>query len=414
MSRILVILTGSIACYKACAAISTLVQQGHSVRTVLTAAAREFVGTATLEGLTREKVAVALFEPGAALDHITLARWADVVLVCPATAGFMNRVAAGLADDLAGALLLAHDWRKPLLFAPAMNPGMWAHPATQGAVERLRGWGARFIQPRAGRTACGEVGEGRLAEPDEIVAGVVDVANQNQQRGGDSPPAPAARRRLRVLITSGGTSEPIDGVRVLTNLSTGETGARMADALSDAGHEVFLLRASNASPARHVQGEQTFTSFADLDARLREVLVGREFDAVIHAAAVSDFKVAAVEVNGIPFAPGDHKLRSDTAPVLRLAPNPKLVASLRARSRNPAIQVVAFKLTHGASFEEQVEAINGLLANGQADFVVHNDLAARRDAAFPATVWARDRGLVARCADRRDIAPALEEILLSH
>lgn len=168
-SNILFILSGSIACYKACEAISQLVQRGHRVRTVVTQAALNFVGLATLEGLTREKVARDLFEEGAALDHIALARWADITVVCPATAHTLNRMAAGLGDDLAGALLLAHDWRKPLLVAPAMNPSMWSHPATTASVTRLRQWGVRFIDVAAGRTACGEMGEGRLAEPEEIV-----------------------------------------------------------------------------------------------------------------------------------------------------------------------------------------------------------------------------------------------------
>lgn len=172
MSQILFILSGSIACYKACDAISKLVQRGHQVRTVATQAALRFVGTATLEGLTREKVGTDVFEEGAALDHINLARWAEVVVVCPATANTINRMAAGLGDDLAGALLLAHDWSKPLLLAPAMNPAMWNHPATTASVARLREWGATFIELGVGRTACGEVGEGRLAEPAEIVAAI--------------------------------------------------------------------------------------------------------------------------------------------------------------------------------------------------------------------------------------------------
>ena len=172
MSQIHFILSGSIACYKACDAISQLVQRGHAVRTVATQAALKFVGAATLEGLTREKVATDLFAPGEALDHINLSRWADLTIVCPATAHTLNRVAAGLGDDLAGALLLAHDWKKPLLLAPAMNPMMWSHPATTASVAKLQQWGARFIRPGEGRTACGEVGEGRLAEPDEIVAAI--------------------------------------------------------------------------------------------------------------------------------------------------------------------------------------------------------------------------------------------------
>src|SRR5471032_2824419 len=149
-ANILFIFTGSIACYKACDAISRLVQRGHRVRTVATEAALHFVGAATLEGLTHEKVATDLFEPGAALDHIQLARWADATIVCPATAHTLNRVAAGLGDDLAGALVLAHEWTKPLLFAPAMNPAMWSHPATVAAVAQLKTWGARFIDVGTG------------------------------------------------------------------------------------------------------------------------------------------------------------------------------------------------------------------------------------------------------------------------
>src|SRR4051812_3997616 len=190
MPNILFILTGSIACYKACDAISQLVQRGHRVRTAATAAASKFVGPATLEGLTREKVATDIFAEGAALDHIELARWADLVIVCPATANTLNRMAAGLADDLAGALLLAHDWKKPLLVAPAMNPAMWTHPATAASVARLREWGVRFIEVGAGRTACGEVGEGRLAEPDEIVAAVeAALALEGRKMASRSKPA---------------------------------------------------------------------------------------------------------------------------------------------------------------------------------------------------------------------------------
>src|SRR3954467_8914802 len=143
-SNLLFVLSGSIACYKACDAISQLVQRGHHVRTVATNAALRFVGPATLEGLTGEKVTSDLFAPGAALDHIALSRWAHATIVCPATANLINRMSAGIADDLAGALLRAHGWKKPLLIVPAMNPAMWTHPATSASVEKLEQWGARF------------------------------------------------------------------------------------------------------------------------------------------------------------------------------------------------------------------------------------------------------------------------------
>ncbi len=395
-SNVLVILTGSIACYKACDAISRLVQRGHRVRTVATAAALRFVGTATLEGLTREPVATELFAPGAALEHIELGRWADLVLVCPATAHTLNRIAAGLGDDLAGALLLAHDWKKPLLMAPAMNPAMWSHPVTVAAVEKLEGWGVRFVAVGEGRTACGEIGAGRLAEPEEIVAAVEAALAR-----------PA--RRLRVLITSGGTVEPIDGVRVIANLSTGATGALMAEHLARCGHEVVLLRAHGARRAAGGGREETFGTFAELDAALTRLLGGSDFDAVIHAAAVSDFAVHAVEVDGVVIPPGAPKLPSGVAPVLRLRRNHKLLDTLRARSRHARIRVVAFKLTNGAAAGEVAAAVAGWFERGIADLVVHNDLTARGAGdAFPADLWRREGGRAEHCADRRALAVAIE------
>ena len=395
--KILFILSGSIACYKACAALSQLVQRGHRVRAVLTAAAQKFVGVATLEGLTQDRVWTDLFEDGAALDHINLERWADVVVLCPATAHTLNRVAAGLGDDLAGALLLAHDWSKPLVVAPAMNPAMWSHPATVASVERLRSWGARFVDIGSGRTACGEVGDGRLAEPDEI-ARAIEVALVR----------PA--RRLRVLITAGGTAEPIDAVRVLANSSTGATGAAIADHFFRMGHDVVMLRARTAQPPDGLVRVEIFDTFASLDAALRRVLEAEHFDVVIHAAAVSDFAVHSIEIDGKRYPPGTGKVRSDAEPVLRLRRNPKLLDLIRPRSRNPAVAVVAFKLTEGATPEVIRHSVQPLLANS-ADLVVHNDLAARADnGTFPAEIWG-SRGVLERCRDREAIGPALERLL---
>ena len=399
MANILFILSGSIACYKACDAISQLVQRGHAVRAVATEAALKFVGTATLEGLTRAKVATDIFAPGEALDHITLARWADLTIVCPATANTLNRMAAGLGDDLAGALLLAHDRAKPLLVAPAMNPAMWTHPATVAAVERLGGWGVRFVQPGAGRTACGEVGEGRLAEPDEIVAAI--------ENAGSKPV-----RRLRVLVTSGGTTEPIDGVRVLSNVSTGATGALIADQFAAAGHEVRLLRAQQAERPREAIAQETFSSFAELDAALARCLAAEHFDVVVHAAAVSDFSVASIEADGVSVSPGTGKIPSSSAPIIRLQRNPKLLDRVRSRSRNGAVTVVAFKLTRDADAATAAQAVETILGSGAADYVVHNDLGHRQpDGSFPAAIWQAGHGVVRRCPDRLTLARTLVHLV---
>ena len=398
-SNILFIFTGSIAAYKACEVVSGLVQRGHAVRCVATPAALKFIGPATLEGLTGSPVLSDLFESGRALEHINLTRWADLVVVCPATANTINRLAAGLADDLPGALFLAHDRRKPWLIAPAMNPAMWSHPATYEAVARLQSWGVRFVAVGEGRTACGETGEGRLAEPAVVLAAIEAALAR-----------PA--RKLRVLVTAGGTAEPVDGVRVLTNTSTGATGAGIATQLARAGHEVVLLRARSALPADGPCREETFVTFAELDAALRRLLGTGRFEAVIHAAAVSDYGVdSIVSADGVVPAGVNGKIESGRAPLLRLLLHPKLVDGLRALSPQP-LTVVAFKLTHGADRDRAEAAVRSLFAHSGADYVVHNDLAARAaDGTFPADIHHPDGRLIA-CADRRTLAAALEQLLV--
>lgn len=397
-SNLLIIFTGSIAAYKGCEVVSQLVQRGHRVRCVATPAALQFIGPATLEGLTGSPVLSDAFASGAALEHINLTRWADAVLVCPATANTLNRFAAGFADDLAGALFLAHDRRKPWLVAPAMNPAMWSHPATVAAVEKLRGWGVRFIAPAAGRTACGETGEGRLAEPGAVVAAAEAALVRPS-------------RCLRVLVTAGGTAEPVDGVRVLTNTSTGATGALIATHLARAGHEVVLLRAESALAADGPCREETFVTFAQLEAALRRLLGAEPFDAVIHAAAVSDYSVDSIVRDGAPASVAAGKLPSGGVPVLKLRPNPRLVDQLRGWSRAP-FMLVAFKLTHGAAAAEVGAAVQRLFAHSGADYVVHNDLSVRRaDGTFPADILRPDGSVAAHCADRRALAVELTRLL---
>ena len=172
--NILFLLTGSIACYKACAVISQLTQAGVTVETVATPSALRFVGKATLEGLSGRPVFTYLWEEGRALDHIELARAADLALVCPATANTINRMASGLSDDPVGALFLAWELdQKQWWIAPAMNHRMWKHPATVSSLSKLREWGVQVIDPVDGAHACGEEGGGRLPEPEDIAAKVL-------------------------------------------------------------------------------------------------------------------------------------------------------------------------------------------------------------------------------------------------
>lgn len=173
-ARILFQLSGSIACYKACDLISRLVQRGIEVQTVASAGALRFVGEATLEGLSGRPVFTDVYEPGRMMDHVRLARRADVALLCPASADALNRLAAGLAGDAIGALFLAWEIAdKPYLVAPAMNATMWSHPATRASCKRLAGFGAQILPVAAGRLACGESGEGRLSAVDDIEAAVL-------------------------------------------------------------------------------------------------------------------------------------------------------------------------------------------------------------------------------------------------
>ncbi|HUG11079.1 MAG TPA: bifunctional phosphopantothenoylcysteine decarboxylase/phosphopantothenate--cysteine ligase CoaBC [Opitutaceae bacterium] len=396
-SNILFLVSGSIAAYKACDVVSRLVQRGHSVRVAMTASAQRFVGTATFEGLTLQPVLVDMFEPGRALDHTELTRWAHVTVVCPATANTINRMAAGIGDDLVGAMLLAHDWRKPLLVAPAMNPRMWSHPATVEAVARIQQWGARIIAPEEGRTACGDVGEGRLADPERIVAAI------------EAACAPLQIRR-RILITSGGTSEPLDGIRVLSNRSTGATGAAIARRLIDAGHRVTLLRARSSVPCVGAE-EVLFESHEELSREIGRTLKTGEFDTVVHAAAVADFRVESVDTGEGAISAGTGKISSDAKPVIRLAPLPKLIGKLRDMSRTPLV-VLGFKLTVGATPAERVSAVGALFADSGADFIVHNDLRdIGEDGQFPATIHARRGGEPVRCATRAALADAIAGLL---
>lgn len=418
-ARILFKLSGSIAAWKACAVISRLVQDGHEVQTVATPAALRFVGAATLEGLTGRPVRTDLWEAGAAMEHINLVKWADIVVLCPATANTLNGFAAGLAGDLPGALFLAHDWHKPYVIAPAMNPAMWAHPATVASVEKLRAWGARILPVGSGRLACGDEGAGRLLEPEAILAGIRDVlAEAVDPKRGENAGANGvhlgAEPPRRVLVTAGGTEEPIDGVRSIGNFSTGGTGARIADAFAEAGWEVTLLRARAAEPAASPRVRQeSFTSFADLESALRRLLGAERFDAVVHAAAVADYSVAALVVDGREEPPrAEGKLASGLDVAIRLKPNPRLIDALRNWSASPDVRVVGFKLTRGAGAAEARRAVDTLFAHSQADYVVHNDIAAR-DAngdRFPATIYAAD-GEATPVAHRKALAATLVRLL---
>ncbi|MFM6927451.1 MAG: bifunctional phosphopantothenoylcysteine decarboxylase/phosphopantothenate--cysteine ligase CoaBC [Bdellovibrio sp.] len=377
-SKILFMMTGSIACYKACQVVSRLMQNNCEVQVVMTSSALKFVGNATLEGLTGKPVISDMYLQGNVMDHIHLMRWADLILVAPATANFINKAAQGIGDDLVSTLFLAHDFKKPFLLAPAMNTSMYMHPVTQKSLETLKSFGLQILDSASGILACGEEGYGKLLDPDEILKitlAELNKSTENLTTHGRTVQS-SEFSKVKVLVTAGGTQEPIDTVRTITNLSSGRTGISLAEYLSQMGFDVTLLQAHGTAKAEHVTHRDFFTSFASLDEKMRHYLSTENFSHVIHAAAVSDYSVDHIEVNGHSYRPLEVKKVSSDAETMNvvLKRNPKIVDHLKEYSRNKDLKVVAFKLTSHATPEQKLAAVNKLFTASHADYVVHNDL----------------------------------------
>ena len=356
--NIVVILTGSIACYKAATLISRLVQAGAKVKTVTTRSALKFLGEATLEGLTGNKNLSDTFEAGEVMEHIHLARWADHMIVYPCTANFMAQWAGGLAQDLASTLMVAKTPEIPVSFAPAMNGAMWDNPITQSNVQKVLLTGARMLSPDSGGLACGETGAGRLMEP--------EVAFETLSH--------SFLKKGSVLVTYGGTIEPIDQVRGITNFSTGSTGQWICEQLSREGYEVTTVRAARAPGPLGVFQDLEFTDFKSLASTLRQQLKNNHFDSVIHLAAVSDFSVdKVVDGSGQP-AGSDGKISSNTDLSIHLKKNFKIIDHLKSWSANKHLQVIGFKLTVNADKETVLSKVSEVLKSGCVDYVVQNEL----------------------------------------
>ncbi len=324
--KVLFFLSGSIAAFKAAAVISKLIQQGHEVQTVATPSALKFIGAATLEGLTGKPVLSDIWEYGRAMDHIHLSRSADIGVLCPASANTISRIARGSADDLVSTMILAWPKEKPLHIFPAMNHEMLSHPATQKNLGEIQSFGYLIHETGAGNLACGEEGGGRLMEAEDIL----NILTRKTEPKGS------------LLITSGATRESIDGIRFLSNVSTGATGAELADQFAERGWAVDYLCAEGAKVPKTKMPTRTFTDFKSLDSALREQLGNNNYSMVIHAAAVSDYSVDTVNAK----APEkDLKLSSQEDLTLRLKQNFKILPRLKEYSKNKNIYVVGFKLT---------------------------------------------------------------------
>ncbi|MEP0258327.1 bifunctional phosphopantothenoylcysteine decarboxylase/phosphopantothenate--cysteine ligase CoaBC [Sulfitobacter sp.] len=346
--HILLIIGGGIAAYKSLDLIRRLRERGAKVTPVLTRAGEEFVTPLSVSALTGVKVFRDLFDLGdeAEMGHIQLSRAADLLVVAPATADLMSKMAQGAANDLASTLLLATD--TPVLLAPAMNVRMWQHPATQRNIATLRGDGITMVGPNDGDMACGEFGPGRMAEPLEIVAAVEAQLGNGPLKG------------KRILVTSGPTHEPIDPVRYIANRSSGAQGTAIARALRALGAEVtFVTGPAEVAPPEGVKVVPVQTA----QEMMQAVDAALPADAAVFAAAVADWHVQGA---------GNRKLKKskDGLPSLKFAENPDILKTISQRSEGRPALVVGF----AAETDDVLAHATAKRARKGCDWIVANDV----------------------------------------
>ena len=346
---VLIGVTGCVAIYKTCEIIRGLQKAGVRAKVVMTESATHFINPTLFRALTREPVAVGLFDdrPGDPIHHISLSKEADVFLIAPCTANVIAKVANGIADDLLTTTALAT--RAPLVIAPAMNVNMYENAATQANMKTLRDRGVTFIDADSGYLACGDVGKGRLADPKTIVAATLDVLGTKQDLAGK-----------RVLVTAGPTIEPIDPVRFISNPSSGKTGFALAEAARDRGAEVALVAGPVAlddpDGVEVVRVKTALEMLEAVDARFDES------DIAVFTAAVSDYRPAYAANAKLKKGADDEALSS-----IELVENPDILATMGARKRDGQV-VVGF-----AAETEDVEAnAKRKLTSKHADLIIGN------------------------------------------
>jgi phosphopantothenoylcysteine decarboxylase / phosphopantothenate---cysteine ligase len=347
--RILLIISGGIAAYKSLELIRRLRERGAAVRCITTAAAQRFVTPLSVASLSEDKVYSDLWSltDESEMGHIRLSREADLIVVAPASADLIARMAAGLADDLATTALLASD--KPVLIAPTMNLMMWAHPATRANLTTLEARGVMQVGPGSGELACGEVGAGRMAEPDDIVAAIERALDGDSRLAG-----------RRAVVTSGPTREPIDPVRYISNHSSGKQGHAIAGALAALGADTMLVSGPTQEPppagVRLVPVETAAEMLAACEAAL-------PVDIAVMAAAVADWRVEGA---------GRHKLKKDGGepPVLHLVENPDILATIARRGNDRPALVIGF----AAETEDVVENARRKRLRKGCDWILANDV----------------------------------------
>jgi phosphopantothenoylcysteine decarboxylase / phosphopantothenate---cysteine ligase len=380
MARVMLGVTGGIAAYKACELTRLLVRAGHEVTPIVTADAETFVSAKTFEALARREAPRELY------PHLLAA---DLLVVAPLSANTLAKLAQGFADNILTQAALAFDG--PVLVAPAMNPRMWANSATQANAERLRSRGIELAGPEMGETAEGEVGVGRMSEPEEIFARANDLLEKREQLRG-----------WRVLVTAGGTREPLDAVRFLGNRSSGRMGVSLASEARRRGAAVTLV-ASNLSVPVPVGVDVVEAPTAEDVAR--ETLARADADVVVMAAAVADYR---------PAQPSEGKRPKDGEPwTVMLEPTTDVLRELGASRRNGRL-LVGFAADHG---EGGLERAREKLANKRADLIVYNDVS-RDDIGFDAAenevvlVSAEGEQRIEKAAKERIAVAILDEVAL--
>ena len=372
--RVVLGVSGGIAAYKACGLLRHFSERGHEVTVVPTAAALRFVGEATWAALSGRPVATDVWTDVHDVPHVRIGQQADLVVVAPATADLLAKAAHGQADDLLTNVLLTA--RCPVVMAPAMHTEMWQHPATVANVALLRERGVHVVDPASGRLTGSDSGPGRLPEPDQILAEclrVVDEADAVGQAGPDGAAAPQDLRGRHVVVSAGGTREPIDPVRFLGNRSSGKQGYALAEVAARRGARVSLVSA-NAELA-DPPGAEVHRVGTALELQEQVSRLASGCDAVVMAAAVADFRPAAYEPAKIKkgHGPGEQ----EQAPVIELVRNPDILVGLvEARGRAPRPVIVGFAAETGDDTGDVLAHARAKLQRKGCDLLVANEVGA--------------------------------------
>jgi phosphopantothenoylcysteine decarboxylase/phosphopantothenate--cysteine ligase len=354
MLQVVLGVTGGIAAYKATSLIRLFTEAGNQVKVIPTENALRFVGATTLEALSHNSVDADLYSDVADVKHVQLGQQANLIVIAPATANFIAKLAAGIADDLLGNTLLAAT--APILIAPAMHTEMWLNPATVANVELLRTRGYHILEPASGRLTGSDNGVGRLPEPEEIFQAAMSLVSNHNLVG------------RRVLITAGGTHEPIDPVRFIGNHSSGKQGVAIAKAAAIRGAQVTLIGANIEAVSAHNINFVSVTSAIELE---REVFARlADSDALIQAAAVSDFRVAH---------PQDKKMKRSVIGdkvSIDLVANPDILAGAVSRIKNERLDciTVGFAAETAGSADELLTLAQNKLTSKGCDIIVANDV----------------------------------------